>query len=168
MDRNERLVGRIVAVEHDFPDQDMCDALLGSGLGPWRVPSRRQIAGKCHQGGTVNLGAPRRGGIMPGDAILDMGHLLQRRVPAGLELARDQTLGRIDELVAAAGQGGLITRFLKLAAQRCRTSLSAFTDCSAAWMAASTACSETASTICAATARSIRTPPMPMHNHPPT
>jgi hypothetical protein len=73
---------------------------------------------KAHQRGTVDLGAPRRGGIMPSDTILDMGDPFQRRVPAGLKLARDQTLGRIDEFVAAAGQGGLITRFLKLAAQR--------------------------------------------------
>src|SRR3954452_8515370 len=55
---------------------------------------------------------------MPGDASLDMGHPLQRRVPAGLELTRNQTLRRIDELVAAAGQGRLIKRFLELPTQR--------------------------------------------------
>ena len=118
MDRDERLVGRVIAIEYDFSDQDMGDALLGSGVRPRRIPGRRQIAGERYQRGTVDLGAPCRDGIMPGDASLNMGHPLQRRVPAGLELARDQTLSRIDELVAAAGQGGLITRFLKLATQR--------------------------------------------------
>src|SRR6266567_3423240 len=55
---------------------------------------------------------------MPSDAILEMGDPLQRRVPAGLELARDQTLGRVDHLVAAGGQRGVVTRFLKLPAER--------------------------------------------------
>lgn len=55
---------------------------------------------------------------MPRDAILEIGDPLQRRVPPGLELARDQALGRINHLVAAGGQGGVVTRFLKLPAER--------------------------------------------------
>ena len=55
---------------------------------------------------------------MPGDAILQMSDPLQRRVPARLEFARDQTLGRVDDLVAASGQGSFVTRFLELPAER--------------------------------------------------
>jgi hypothetical protein len=57
-----------------------------------------------------------------------MGDPLQRRVPPGLEFACDQTLGRVDHLVAAGGQGGVVTPFLKLRQSACRISLSAFTD----------------------------------------
>src|ERR1700675_3908305 len=55
---------------------------------------------------------------MPSDAVLEMGDPLQRRVPPGLEFARDQPFGRIDHLVAAGGPGGVVTRFLKLPAER--------------------------------------------------
>jgi hypothetical protein len=54
----------------------------------------------------ADLGAKRCGSIMPRDAILEMSDPLQSCVPAGFELARDQTLGRIDEFVASGGQGG--------------------------------------------------------------
>ena len=87
MDRDDRLVGRVVAVEHDFPDQDVGDPLLGSGVRARRIPCRRQVAGERHQRGAIDLGAKRRGGIMPGDAILEMGDPLERRVPPGLEFA---------------------------------------------------------------------------------
>ena len=118
MDRDERLVGRLVAVEHNFPDQDMSDPLLGSGVGARCIPCRRQVAGKRHQRCAIDLGAKRRGNIMPSDAVLEMADPLQRRVPPGLEFARDQTLGRIDHFVATGGQGGVVTRFLKLPAER--------------------------------------------------
>ena len=118
MDRDERLVGRVVAIEHDFPDQDMSDPLLGAGIRAWRIPGRRQITGKRDQRRAVDLRAKRRRDIMSGDAVLEMGDLLQRRVPARLELARDQTLGGVDDLVAAGRQGSSITRFLELPAER--------------------------------------------------
>ena len=118
MDRDERFVGCVVAVEHHFPDQDMGDALLGAGIRARRIPCRRKIAGECDQRRPIDLGAKRDGSIMSGDAILEMGDPLQCRVPAGFEFARDQTLGRIDKLVASGGQGGVVTRFLELQAQR--------------------------------------------------
>jgi hypothetical protein len=34
MDCHERLVGVVIAVEHDLLDQDVGDALLGSGVWP--------------------------------------------------------------------------------------------------------------------------------------
>jgi hypothetical protein len=40
---------------------------------------------------------------MPGDAILNMRDPLQGCVPAGLEFAGHQTLGRVDDLVTAGG-----------------------------------------------------------------
>src|SRR5437868_388039 len=46
MDRNERVVGRVVAVEHDFADQDMSDPLLGSGVGARCIPCRRQVSAR--------------------------------------------------------------------------------------------------------------------------
>src|SRR5882757_7251569 len=118
MDCDERLVGRVVAVEHDFPDQDMSDPLLGSGIRARRIPGCRQITGERHQGRAIDLRAKRRGDIMSGNAILDMGDPLKRRVPSGLEFACNQTLGRVDHLVAAGGQGGIVTRFLKFPAER--------------------------------------------------
>jgi hypothetical protein len=84
MDRDERLVGRLIAVAHDFPDQDVRDPLLGSGISARRIPPRRRIAGERHQRRAIDLGAERRGNVMPGDAILDMGDPLQRRIPPGL------------------------------------------------------------------------------------
>ena len=104
MDRDERLVGRVVAAEHDSPDQDMSDPLLGSGISTRRMPCRRQITGERHQRRAIDLGAKRRGNIMPSDAVLKMGDPLQRRVPPGLQFARDQPFGRIDDLIAARRQ----------------------------------------------------------------
>ena len=78
MDRDERLVGRVVAVEHDFPDQDMGNPLLGSSVRARRIPCRRQIAGERHQRRAIDLRAKRRGNVLPGDAI----HALNR-VPIG-------------------------------------------------------------------------------------
>jgi len=104
MDRDERLVGRVVAAEHDSPDQDMSDPLLGSGIRARRIPCRRQITSERHQRRAIDLGAKRRGNIMPSDAVLKMGDPLQRRVPPGLQFARDQPFGRIDDLIAARRQ----------------------------------------------------------------
>jgi hypothetical protein len=91
---------------------------LVSGIRARGIPCRRQIAGERHQRRAIDLRAKRCGDIVPGNAILQMSDALQRRVPAGLEFARDQTLGRVDHLVAAGGQGGVVTRLLKLAAER--------------------------------------------------
>ncbi len=55
---------------------------------------------------------------MPGDAVLEIGDAFQRRVPPRLEFARDEPLGRIDNLVAACGEGGAVTGFLEFPAQR--------------------------------------------------
>jgi hypothetical protein len=55
---------------------------------------------------------------VPSNPILGMSDPLQRRVSAGFEFARDQTLGRIDELIAPGGQGGVVTRFLEFPVQR--------------------------------------------------
>ena len=55
---------------------------------------------------------------MSGDAIFDMGDALKRRVPPGLKFAGNQPLGGVDHLVAAGGQGGVVTRFLKFPAER--------------------------------------------------
>ena len=55
---------------------------------------------------------------MPGDAILNMRDPLQSCVPAGLEFAGHQTLGRVDDLLTAGGQGGLVARFLELPTER--------------------------------------------------
>ena len=104
MNRDERLVGRVVAVEHDFADQDMSDPLVGSGIRARRIPCRRQITGERHQRGAIDLGTKRRGNIMSGEAVLKMGNPLQRRVPPGFEFARDQPFGRIDDLIAARRQ----------------------------------------------------------------
>ena len=68
MDRDDRLGARVVAVEHDFSDQDMGDPLLGSGI----RARRRQIAGECYRRRTVHLWTKRRGVVMPGDAILNI------------------------------------------------------------------------------------------------
>jgi len=46
MDRDERLIGGVVAVEDDFPDQEMGDPLLGAGVRTRRVPRRWQIPGE--------------------------------------------------------------------------------------------------------------------------
>jgi hypothetical protein len=43
---------------------------------------------------------------------------LQGCVPAGLDLARHQTLGWVDDLLTAGGQGGLVARFLELPTER--------------------------------------------------
>src|SRR5262252_6086185 len=118
MDRHNRLVGRVIAVEHDFPDQDVGNPLLGSGVGARSVPGGRQVAGERYQRCSINLRAPRDSGIVPGDAVLEIGDTLQRCVPAGFEFARHQTLSRVDDLVATGGQGGFITCFLKLPAER--------------------------------------------------
>ena len=55
-DRDQRLVGRVVAIEPDFPEQNMGDPLLGSGVGARRIPRRRQIAGECDQRRAIDLG----------------------------------------------------------------------------------------------------------------
>ena len=96
----------------------MSDALLGSSVRAWRIPSRRQVAGERQQCVTVDLRAERGGGIVPSNPILGMSDPLQRRVPAGFEFARDQTLGRIDEFVAPGSQGGVVARFLEFPVQR--------------------------------------------------
>ena len=69
---------------------------------PGAIPCRWQVAGKRHQRGAVDVGSKRRGDIVLSDAILQMRDALQRSVPAVLELARYQTLGRVDDLIAAA------------------------------------------------------------------
>jgi hypothetical protein len=97
------LVGPVVAVEHDLLDQNMGDALLGSGVRAWCIPGCWQIPGKRHQRGAVDLGSKHRGDIVLSDAILQMRDALQSGVPAALELARQRTLGRVDDLVAAGG-----------------------------------------------------------------
>ena len=40
---------------------------------PGAIPCRWQVAGKRHQRGAIDLGTKRRGDIMPGDAVLEMG-----------------------------------------------------------------------------------------------
>jgi len=107
-----------IAVEHYFPDEDMGDPLLCSGVRAGRIPGGRQIAGERNQRCAIDLWAKGSGNIVSGDAILKIGNPLQRRVPPGLEFARDQPLGRIDHFVAAGGQRGVITRFLKLPTKR--------------------------------------------------
>jgi hypothetical protein len=72
MDGGTRFVGRIVEVEHDLADQDVSDALLCSSVRAWRIPGRRQVSGERQQCDTIDLRAERRGGIVPGDPILDM------------------------------------------------------------------------------------------------
>ena len=42
--------------------------------------------------------------VQPGDALLESGDTLERGVPAGLQLARDVPLGRVDVVVAALGK----------------------------------------------------------------
>jgi hypothetical protein len=82
MDLDERLVGRVVAVEHDFPDQDMGDPLLGSGVRARRIPCRRQIVGEHHQRRTIDRraerhaeqrgrrdGRPRSSAVIPGAGV---------------------------------------------------------------------------------------------------
>ena len=96
----------------------MGDPLLGSGIRARRIPGRWQIAGECHQCHTVHLWTKRRGVVMPGDAILNMRDPLQGCVPAGLEFACHQTLGWVDDLVTAGGQGGLVACFLELPTER--------------------------------------------------
>jgi len=88
MDRDEPLVGCLVAVEHDFPDQDMGNPLLGSSVRARRIPCRRQITRERHQRRAIDLRAKRRGNVMPSDAVLEMGDPLQRCVPPGLKFAR--------------------------------------------------------------------------------
>jgi len=96
----------------------MSDPLFRSGVGARRIPCRRQVAGKRHQRGAIDLGTKRRGDIMPSDAVLDMGDPLQRRVPPSFEFARNQPFGRIDDLIATGSQCGFVTRFLELPAER--------------------------------------------------
>ena len=55
---------------------------------------------------------------MPGNAIFQMADAFQRCVPAGLEFARNQTLGWVDNLVSAGGQGGFVARFLEFSTER--------------------------------------------------
>jgi hypothetical protein len=73
VDRNDRLVGRVIAVEYNFPDQDVGNALLRSGVRAWRVPGGRQVVGERHQRCAIGLRAPRDSVIVPGDAVLETG-----------------------------------------------------------------------------------------------
>ena len=96
----------------------MGDPLLGAGIRAGRIPRRRQIMGQCDQRRAIDLRAKRGGSIMPGDAILEMGDrssAVFQRVSSSRATSR---LVGSTSLVASGGQGGLVTRFLKLPAQR--------------------------------------------------
>src|ERR1700751_1356905 len=73
VDRHDRLVGQVIAVEYNFPDQDVDNALLCSGVRAWRVPGGRQVVGERQQRCAIGLWAPRDSVIVPGDAVLETG-----------------------------------------------------------------------------------------------
>jgi hypothetical protein len=54
------------------------DALLGSSVRAWRIPSRRQVVGERQQCVTVDLRAERGGSIVPSNPILGMSAVFQR------------------------------------------------------------------------------------------
>ena len=101
INRDELLVDRIVAVEHE-PDGSRIRIYVirsfGPGVPPPRVLGPRQIAVRAP---SAPRGRFRRSAAAVrhrwGEAMVQIGQPLRRGVPAGREFARDRTLGGMSE-----------------------------------------------------------------------
>ena len=92
----------------------MDKTLLGSRIGRWRIPCRRQIVGKLEETCAIDLWARRRHGGELLDSPLEFGHTLQCGVPARLQFAGDVALLRVHQLVSTARQRRFVTGRFKL------------------------------------------------------
>ena len=112
------LARRIVDVDDDFLDQDPDDALLQAHVRGGVVPERRQVLRERLQRARIDLLRGDRARIEGRHAGLLLADAFQRRVPAGFECRRHQTLLGIDVFVAAGGELRVIARLFELELQR--------------------------------------------------
>jgi len=115
VDRQDRFVGLLVEVDHDFLDQGAGQALLCPRAGRRRVPHRGKIARQIHQRHLIDRGTRRPLGVEPDQTLLDLLDTIERGAPPRLQLPRDMPLGGIDQLVATGRERGFVFGLLKLA-----------------------------------------------------
>ena len=94
VDDDDDLGGRVVEIGDRLLDDGPHDALLQPGVGRRRRPDGLEVLGQGGEGDRLEVGRARRGGVVIGDAPLDLGDARQRAVPARLQLARDEAVLR--------------------------------------------------------------------------
>ena len=109
------LRSRVVDIGHDFVDQGAHDALLQSRVGRRRRPDRLQIGAEEGERGRVDR-RRRATRLMRGDLAFDFGDAGERLVPARLEFASHQPIGRIGGVVLPEGAVSRVSRCFKIAA----------------------------------------------------
>ncbi len=110
MQEQHGFVGRLVKLADDLANQDVDQALLGAGIGGWRVPCCRQIMGKPQEHRPIDPGPHRRCRAWILDPALQFGHAFQRTVPTRFKLAGSMALGRIRQVAASRSSGGIVSR----------------------------------------------------------
>ena len=78
VDDDDDLGGRVVEIGHRLPDDGPHDALLQACVGRRRRPDGLEVLGEGGEGDRLEGRAPRRGGVVIGDALARP----RRRVPA--------------------------------------------------------------------------------------
>ena len=118
MDHDHCLIGRLIQVEHDLLDEDAQQALFGPRVGAGRVSGGWEIVCEVHQRRSVDPRTHCGIGGETGDALLELGDALERSIPPRLQLSGEVALGRIDHVLAARRQRGVVARLRQFAAQR--------------------------------------------------
>ena len=146
VNRHNRLVGRLIQIDHDFLDEDVRSAVAWCAAA---VLGAFQTAGKSCASAISASRSISGCDVMAVIQACDASARARRRVPGPYSTAipapAPQAAWSDRRLLTALGQRGLVRASSSSFAMAWRTSASAWTTCSDARIAASIACSETAS-----------------------
>lgn len=116
MDGEDDLPRGVIDVEHDLLDEGAHEALLGAHVRRGRVPREVQMVGEAEE--RVTGDSRRRRGVRGGETRLTLAAPREGAIPSRFELRGDETVVRIDGLVATGREGHLIGGLLVLELER--------------------------------------------------
>lgn len=118
VDDEDQLPGVLVNVDDDLLDEGADETLFNVGVGGRSVPRRLEIASKSQQLLAIDDGSRRDRRHL--HARLSLAKVSERGVPSRFELARDESVVRIDGFVATPSKLHLVLGLLALKLVRTR------------------------------------------------
>jgi len=97
MDDEHCLISSVINVDHHFLNENPCKSLLRAYIGARRIPYRRQVVSKGHQGGPVNLWTGSCTCLQTGDAMFQSGHPLECGVPTRFQFSGTAVQNNADD-----------------------------------------------------------------------